>query len=275
MLEIKKIVEAALAEDIGGGDITSNLLFKNGRVVSGNIKSKEPFILCGIDIAREVFNMVNPCVIFRAAKKDGSRVKKGEILAELTGNADDLMTGERTALNFIQHLSGIATYTSVFVEAVRGSRAKIVDTRKTTPGLRFLEKYAVRVGGGNNHRTGLFDGILIKDNHIAACGTIKEAVTRAVSAAPHTLKIEVEVSSPDQAREAIDAGADIIMLDNMGLDEMRDAVKIIAGEALVEASGNITLKNVSDVASTGVDIISVGTITHCAPSVDISMNLTA
>ena len=274
MLEIKKIVEAALSEDIGGGDITSDLLFKNNRVVSGNIKAKEPFILCGIEVAREVFNAVNPCVIFRANKKDGAKVKKGDVLAELTGNADDLMKGERTALNFIQHLSGIATYTSTFVEVVRGSRAKIVDTRKTIPGLRVLEKYAVRAGGGNNHRIGLFDGILIKDNHIAACGGITEAVTRAISAAPHTLKVEVEVSNLDQVKEAIDAGADIIMLDNMGIDEMRNAVKVIAGEAIVEASGNITLKNLSNVASTGVDIISSGAITHCAPSVDISMKIT-
>lgn len=273
MLEIKKIVEAALLEDIGGGDITSDLLFKNNMVVSGNIKAKESFILSGIEIAREVFNAVNPCIIFRATKKDGAKVKTGDTLAELTGNADDLMKSERTALNFIQHLSGISTYTSAFVEAVRGSRAKIVDTRKTTPGLRILEKYAVRVGGGKNHRIGLFDGILIKDNHIAACGSITEAVTRAISAAPHTLKVEVEVSNQDQVREAIDAGADIIMLDNMGTDEMRDAVKMIAGETIVEASGNITLKNVSDVAFTGVDIISIGAITHCAPSVDISMKI--
>jgi len=274
MLEIKKLVEAALIEDIGGGDITSEVLFKNSRVISGNIKAKESFILAGIDVAREVFNIVNPCVIFRAAKKDGSKVKEGDILAELTGNAPDLMKGERTALNFIQHLSGIATLTSSYVEAVRGARAKIVDTRKTTPGLRTLEKYAVRMGGGKNHRVGLFDGILIKDNHIAACGSITEAVTRAASAAPHTLKIEVEVCNLDQVREALEAGADIIMLDNMGLSEMKDAVKMIAGEAVVEASGNITLKNVSDVALTGVDIISIGAITHCAPSVDVSMNIT-
>lgn len=273
MFEIRRLIENALAEDVGARDITSDLLFRDQRVVSGYIRAKDQFVLAGMEIAREVFDMVNPCIIFRASKKDGVRVEKGDVLGEITGNAADLLKGERTALNFLQRLSGIATLTASYVDKIRGSRTCIVDTRKTSPGLRALEKYAVRVGGGRNHRMGLYDGILIKDNHIAACGGIREAVEHAKKEAPHTLKIEVEVSDLGGVREALDAGTDILMLDNMTLDDMREAVKLVAGKAVIEASGNISLDNVADVAFTGVDVISVGALTHSAPSVDISMKI--
>ncbi len=269
------MIEAALNEDIGCGDVTTAALLKERRVVNGRIKAKEPFILAGIDVAREVFAAVDETVIFRAMKRDGDAVGEGDVLAELTGDAASLLLGERTALNFIQRLSGIATLTASFVEKTRGSKARIVDTRKTTPGMRTLEKYAVRVGGGFNHRMGLFDGILIKDNHIAACGGVREAVRRARDAAPHTLKIEVEVTDLDELREAVDAGADVILLDNMGIDLMREAVMFVAGRALVEASGNVTLDNVMEIAFTGVDLISVGALTHSASSVDVSMSIEA
>ncbi len=273
MSEIKRIIEHALAEDLGSGDVTSDALFEPGRVCSGRIVAKEGFLLAGIDVAREVFETFNPCIIFRAMKKDGDRVSQGDALAELTGDAADLLKAERTALNFLQRLSGIATLTNEYVEKIRGSKTKIVDTRKTAPGLRVLEKYAVRIGGARNHRMGLYDGILIKDNHIAACGGIRGAISRARDNAPHTLKIEVEVSKLDQVREALDGGADIIMLDNMDLETTREAVRLIAGRALVEASGNMTLDRIADVAFTGVDLISVGAITHSATSVDISMKI--
>ena len=273
MSEIRKVIKMALAEDIGGRDATADALFTELRVVSAYIKAKEDFVLAGIEVAREVFDELNQSIIFRSMKKDGDRIKKGDIIAELTGDAADLMKGERTALNFMQRLSGIATYTAEFKEKVRGSRAKIVDTRKTTPGLRLLEKYAVKVGGGHNHRMGLYDGVMIKDNHIAACGGIRAALQRAKDNAPHTLKIEVEVTDLAGVREAVDGGADIIMLDNMSIDDMREATREIAGRAIVEASGNVNLDTVADIAFTGVDIISVGAITHSARAVDISMKV--
>lgn len=273
MSEIKRIIEHALAEDLGGGDTTSDALFDRSSVCSGRIVAKEGFVLAGIDVAREVFEILNPCIIFRAMKQDGDQVSQGDTLAELTGDAADLLKAERTALNFLQRLSGIATLTHEYVEKIRGSKASIVDTRKTTPGLRLLEKYAVKVGGAKNHRMGLYDGVLIKDNHIAACGGIRGAISMARNNAPHTLKIEVEVTTLDQVREAVDGGADIIMLDNMDLETTREAVKLIAGRALVEASGNMNLDRIADVAFTGVDLISVGAITHSATSVDISMKI--
>lgn len=273
MSEIRKTIERALEEDLGSRDVTSAVLFRERKVVSGFIKAKESFILAGIDVAREVFESVNATIIFRSMKRDGDRVEKGDTLAEMTGDIADLMIAERTALNFMQRLSGIATLTNQYVEKIRGSRARVADTRKTTPGLRALEKYAVKVGGGSNHRMGLYDGILIKDNHIAACGGIREAVSRAKLDAPHTIKVEVEVPDLNGVRDAVDAGADIIMLDNMSIEDMREAVRMIAGRALVEASGNVTLENISDVAFTGVDIISVGALTHSATAVDVSMRI--
>lgn len=272
MFEIKKIIAMALEEDIAGGDATSDALLIRKQVASGNIIAKEDFLLAGIEIAREVFETVNPCTIFRSMKKDGDKVKKGVVLAEMTGNVEDLLAAERTALNFIQRLSGISTLTAAFVGKVRG-RATIVDTRKTTPGLRSLEKYAVKVGGGKNHRIGLFDGILIKENHIVACGGVREAVTRAKANAPHTLKVEVEVTNLGEVSDAVDSGADIIMLDNMDFETMREAVKLIGDSAVIEASGNVSLDTIDDISLTGVDIISVGALTHSAPSVDISMKI--
>lgn len=205
--------------------------------------------------------------------EDGRRAGPGDILLRLRGPARDLLRGERVALNLTQRLCGIATLTRKYVDCVAGLKARITDTRKTTPGLRMLEKYAVRVGGGSNHRFGLSDGVLIKDNHIAACGSIGEAVSRVRARAPHILRIEVEAESLAQVRECLDSGVDIIMLDNMGIDEMKEAVRLIGGRALVEASGGVTLETVRRIAETGVDFISVGRLTHSAPASDISMDV--
>jgi nicotinate-nucleotide pyrophosphorylase (carboxylating) len=230
-------------------------------------------VLAGLFAAERVFMRLDHNVEFSACLTEGARAARGEILATVRGNAADLLMGERVALNLLQRLSGIATLTACYVEAVRGTKARIVDTRKTTPGLRELEKYAVRTGGGINHRTGLYDGILIKENHIVAAGGISEAVSRARAFIPHTLKIEIEVETLAQVDEALASRADIIMLDNMSPADMRDAVKIIAGRALVEASGGVNLESVRVIADTGVDIISVGALTHSPRAMDISMLL--
>ena len=205
---------------------------------------------------------------------DGDRIKKGDVIAEVWGKTRTILSGERVSLNILQRLSGIATLTSMYNDKIQGTKAKIVDTRKTTPCLRFMEKYAVRTGGGGNHRFGLFDGILIKDNHIKAVGGIKESVTRAKKG-HHLLKIEVEVETLDQLREAIEAGADVVMLDNMPVHEMKEAVTLVKGRVLIEASGNVTLENIKDIADTGVDFISAGALTHSAPAADISLKIVA
>jgi len=230
-------------------------------------------VLAGLFVAERVFHRLNPGIVFKSSHAEGDLMLKGALLATLAGNAADLLMGERVALNLLQRLSGIATLTSRYVEAVKGTKARIVDTRKTTPGLRELEKYAVRVGGGINHRTGLYDGILIKENHIAAAGGIAVAVSRARAYIPHTLKIEIETETLEQVQEALAAGADIIMLDNMNLADIRAAVETIADRALVEASGGVSLDTVRAIAETGVDIISVGALTHSVRAMDISMLL--
>jgi nicotinate-nucleotide pyrophosphorylase (carboxylating) len=273
MTGIDRIIENALEEDIHTGDITTTAVVREGRYARAILKAKEPMILAGIKVAAKVFHRLDDKIVFTSPFADGSRIATGDIIAEIRGEASLLLQGERVALNLLQRMCGIATITDCYAEAVRGTRARVVDTRKTTPGLRVLEKYAVRVGGGMNHRTGLYDGILIKENHIAAAGGITEAVQRARNYIPHTLKIEIETESLEQVAEALVAGADIIMLDNMDVPTMREAVATINGRALVEASGGVNLDSIRGIAETGVDIISVGALTHSARAVDISMLL--
>jgi nicotinate-nucleotide pyrophosphorylase (carboxylating) len=235
--------------------------------------AKEPLVVAGLTTAGRVFSILDSASSFKPCLSDGEKASAGTILATVHGEASQLLMGERVALNLLQRMCGIATLTSNFVEAVAGTKARIVDTRKTTPGLRQLEKYAVRIGGGINHRTGLYDGVLIKENHIVAAGGISEAIRRARAYIPHTLKIEIETETLSQVDEAIAAGADIIMLDNMNLDDMRTAVITIGGRALIEASGGVNLQRVRSIAETGVDIISVGALTHSPRAMDISMLL--
>ena len=269
--QVEQIITLALNEDIGTGDITTLSTIPADKTALGRFVAKEDMILCGIDLAAHIFARVDPSIELKANFKDGDAVKKGDVIATVSGNAQNVLTGERTALNFMQRLTGIATRTPASVAEVAGTNAKITDTRKTTPGLRVLEKYAVRVGGGTNHRFNLADGVLIKDNHIAVSGGIKNAVKNARAVIPHTLKIEVEVETKEQLAEALDAGADIIMLDNMSNDLMRECVGIVAGRALVEASGNMGEKSLREVAETGVDIISIGALTHTVKAADISL----
>lgn len=273
MQQIDAIIRNALSEDIHTGDITTGALRLNAEPVSGVLKAKEDMVVCGLKVAQRVFEILDPASEFTAEAADGDQVSSGQIIARMSGDASLLLQGERVALNLMQRMSGVATLTAKYVKAVEGTGVRIVDTRKTTPGLRVLEKYAVRAGGGINHRTGLYDGVLIKENHISAAGGISEAISRARAYIPHTLKIEIETETLEEVKEALEAGADIIMLDNMDNSTMREAVAIIAGRALVEASGGVNLVTVRGIAETGVDIISVGALTHSAPSMDISMLL--
>lgn len=271
---VDRIIRNALEEDIGTGDITTGALIPEGRISNAVLIAKEDCVLAGLPFAERTFELVDNDLKFRAIKKDGARVRAGAEIARVKGSTRSLLTAERTALNIIQRLSGIATLTAEYVSSVRGLGPAITDTRKTAPGLRFFDKYAVRTGGGTNHRFGLFDGILIKDNHIAAAGGIGKAVKRARAGGHHLLKIEVEVKDLKEAGQAVSAGADIIMLDNMHPDTIRKAVKIIRDKApsvTIEASGNVSLRNVRDIAETGIDMISVGALTHSAPAADISL----
>jgi nicotinate-nucleotide pyrophosphorylase (carboxylating) len=270
---LKELIANALAEDLGPGDVTSEATIPAEISSTAVILAKQHLVLAGLDVAREVFHRLDPAIAFTLYAKDGDVLHSGTEIATLSGNTRALLAGERVALNLLQHLSGIATLTSKYVEKVKGLKAVVLDTRKTLPGLRRLEKYAVRVGGGRNHRFGLFDGILIKDNHIAASGGIIKAVERARKKAHHLLRIEVETKTLDEVVEALAAGADVVMLDNMPVDLMREAVKLVAGRALVEASGNVTLETVRLIAETGVDFISSGSLTHSAPAADISMKI--
>jgi len=273
MIMIDRLIEQALLEDIHTGDITTRAVVPERRPAEARLIAKEEMVVAGLLIAGRVFARLDGDVIFNPCCADGESASTGTVLGTLRGDAADLLMGERVALNLLQRMCGIATLTSRFVAAVSGTKARIVDTRKTTPGLRVIEKYAVRIGGGINHRTGLYDGILIKENHITAAGGITEAIRRARAYIPHTLKIEIETETLAQVDEALAAGADIIMLDNMNLDEMRLAVAVIAGRALVEASGGVNLDTVRAIAETGVDIISVGALTHSPRAMDISMLL--
>lgn len=273
MTGLDRIIGNALLEDIHTGDITTLAVVPEKREVTGCLKAKEPMVLAGIEVAARVFQLLDSSILFTPRFRDGDRLQAGEIIAEMGGDASTLLQGERVALNLLQRMCGVATLTARYVEVVEGTRTRIVDTRKTTPGLRVLEKYAVRIGGGINHRTGLYDGVLIKENHITAAGGITAAIERARAYIPHTLKIEVETETLDEVAEAVAAGADIIMLDNMDLATMREAVARIGGAALVEASGGVNLETVRAIAETGVDIISVGALTHSARAMDISMLL--
>lgn len=270
---LEDLIKRALEEDVGYGDITTQSLIPAGQTSRGLFIAKSPGVVAGIRVSEAVFRQLDSEIIFEVFKNDGEVVLPGDVIAVVKGRTRALLTGERTALNFLQRLSGIATKTRRVVELLKDSNARLVDTRKTTPGLRVLEKYAVSVGGARNHRFGLFDGVMIKDNHIQAVGNIGEAVATARQKVPHTVKIEVEVEDLAQLKEAVEAGADIIMLDNMGVDKMAEAVSIVAGRVLLEASGGINESNIAEVARTGIDFISMGALTHSALSLDISLDL--
>jgi len=271
---LNEIIERALKEDIGHGDLTTKSLISEDMQAAGVFVAKSPGILAGIKVACEVFKYLEPEIKFEYFKTDGDTLAPGDIIARVTGKAATLLTGERVALNFLQRLSGIASKTRKMVEIIKYMPVELVDTRKTTPGLRVLEKYAVTVGGARNHRLGLYDGVMIKDNHIKAVGGIARAVSDVRQKVPHTIKIEVEVENLDQLQQALEARADIILLDNMDIEQMKQAVQITAGRALLEASGGINEETLLEVARTGVDFISSGAITHSAVSLDISFDLT-
>lgn len=271
MFEVERIVRTALEEDIGLGDITTEVTVASGTMARAELVAKEDFVLAGMDVASKVFSVLDADVAFEKLLEDGQHVQRGDVLAWLKGSAAVLLQGERVALNLLQRMSGIATQTAAFVKEIEGTAAVIVDTRKTVPGLRALDKYSVRMGGGRNHRIGLFDGVLIKENHVAAAGGIEVAISRARKKLPHTLKIEIETRNLEEVGQALAAGADIVMLDNMTLDEMTEAVCLIDGKALVEASGGVSLESVRGIAETGVNIISVGSLTHSVKGADISM----
>lgn len=261
----------ALKEDIGTGDITTACCVPETAQSRAVLRCKEAGVVCGLDVAKRVFALLDETVQFTATVAEGTAVRAGDIAATVSGSSRSILTGERLALNLLQHMSGIATRTAEMVKETAGTRAVIVDTRKTTPGMRVLEKYAVRMGGGANHRFNLADGVLIKDNHIVAAGGIQRAVAAARNMVPHTLKIEVETTNFDEIQEALEAGADIIMLDNMSCADMKKAVEMVGGRAKVEASGNMGSRPIAEVAATGVDLISVGALTHSATALDISM----
>ena len=276
---IYNVVNAALDEDLGRGDITSRAVVRAGVKARGSFIAKEDFVLAGLEVADAAFSSFDPYIQIESTAGDGDEIKEGRAFARATGEAQVLLAAERVGLNFLQRLSGIATLTRKYVEAIAGTGARIVDTRKTTPGLRILEKYAVTIGGGHNHRLGLDDGVLIKDNHLTVAGSLNEAVRRAREAVGHLHKIEVEVSSLEQVKEALEAGADILLLDNMTPDMVRKAVEAVRKNertehrTLTEASGGINLSNVRAYAEAGVDLISIGALTHSAPAVDISFKI--
>jgi nicotinate-nucleotide pyrophosphorylase (carboxylating) len=273
--KVKHLIRLALSEDIGKGDLTSEALVGNDLSGKAVIVSKQEGILAGLEAAKLVFQVVDPKIIFRSLKQDGESIKKGDKIALILGRVKSILSAERTALNFLQRLSGIATLTAKYVEQIKGTKAKILDTRKTTPGLRILEKYAVKAGGGENHRMGLFDMILIKENHVKAAGGVSNAIKKARSKY-RKKRIEVEVRNLNEVREAIQSVPDWIMLDNMKIQEIKKAVRVIrsAGpEIKIEASGGINLRNVHRIALAGVDFISVGALTHSAPALDLSLIL--
>lgn len=271
---VSRLIDAALDEDIGHGDITTANLVAADAAGIGRIIAKQDLVVAGLPIAMMVFLRLDPTACFQSDVAEGRFVKKGAILLTVSGTMAALLTAERTALNFLQRLCGIATQARALVKKLDGSKTRIVDTRKTTPGLRVLEKYAVQTGGAGNHRMGLYDGVLIKDNHIAASGGIAAAVAAIRSKVSHLVKIEVEVSDFEQLKVALEADADIIMLDNMSPEQIRKAVTMVAGRAKIEVSGNVTAQNISQMAESGVDLISVGALTHSAAAVDISMDIT-
>jgi nicotinate-nucleotide pyrophosphorylase (carboxylating) len=267
------LIDRALEEDAGLGDVTSRAIFPPGHRSRAVIDSKQELVVCGLEVAAAVFARVDPALKTRRLVREGARVKPGAVVLGIAGPTAALLTAERTALNFIQRLSGIATQTRRYVDAVRGTGVRLVDTRKTTPGFRALEKYAVRCGGGFNHRSSLGEHVLIKDNHIAAAGSLRRAVRLCRAAAPHTARIEVEVGDLAQVRAALAAGAEVILLDNLTPAQVRAAVAVIAGRATVEVSGGVRYETLRDYALPGVDVISLGALTHSAPAVDLSLTV--
>jgi nicotinate-nucleotide pyrophosphorylase (carboxylating) len=270
---VNSLIDLALAEDIGPGDITTDNLVAPSLAGRGVVTAKEPLVVAGLEVARLVFRRLDSRIRLEPYFADGDRVHSGDAVFAVTGRLQALLTGERTALNFLQRLSGIATCVRAYVDALGDRKARLVDTRKTAPGWRILEKYAVRVGGARNHRTGLFDGVLIKDNHIAAVGGITSAVESIRASVSHLVRIEVETADLNQVNEALAAKVDVIMLDNMSLEQVREAVALIDGRALAEVSGGVTREALGRLADTGVDLISVGALTHSARSVDLSMQI--
>lgn len=271
MTIVDDIIKRALKEDMPMGDITTDSTVGPDEISSARLVAKEDGVIAGLEIFKRVFSFLDPQIYTENYVVDGDRIKAGDIVMRLSGNSRAMLKAERTALNILQRMSGIATATRKFADILEGTSSKIVDTRKTCPGIRYLDKYAVRVGGGTNHRFCLSDGVLIKDNHIKAAGGITEAVKRARKAVPHTIRIEVETESMEQVKEALAAGADIIMLDNMSTEAMKEAVDFINGRALTEASGNITIERALEIARTGVDLISSGSLTHSVKALDISL----
>jgi len=271
----RKLLDLSLEEDVGLGDVTSNLVIEPDRTGSAVLEAREELVACGLPVARAVFQALDPTLRFEARVEDGAAVASGRVMAEVSGNMRALLAGERTALNFLGRLCGVATWSRRFVDAVAGTGVRVVDTRKTLPGWRALDKYAVAVGGADNHRIGLFDGILLKDNHVAVAGGVEPAVKTALAGAPAGLRVQVEVESEQDAVTACEAGADFLLLDNCTLDELRAIVARVGDRALLEASGGIGLANVREVAQTGVHRISIGALTHSAPNADVAMEISA
>ena len=270
---IDRLIDLALEEDLGPGDVTTRALVPPELMGEAQIRAKEPLVVAGLPVAARVFARLDPVLTFDPQAADGQEVTGGQVLARLTGPVASILTGERVALNFLQHLSGIATFTRQIAAKLSGSTTALMDTRKTTPGWRVLEKYAVRLGGGRNHRFGLYDGVLIKNNHLTAVGSVTAAVRRARTQAHHLLKIEVEVTDLAGLEEALNAGADLILLDNMDNPTLKQAVELTRGRAILEASGAMTKERLPQVAATGVNFISMGALTHSAPAVDIHLRL--
>jgi nicotinate-nucleotide pyrophosphorylase (carboxylating) len=269
---VEKLIDNALLEDIGMVDLTSELAVPAEAKADFAINTRQEIVVAGIDVAAAVFRRRVPDCQFEKKVSDGQTIAKGTLMARVTGQARGLLTAERTALNLLQHMSAIATVTAAYVAKIKGTKATLIDTRKTTPGLRVLEKHAVQLGGGRNHRLDLSSGVMIKDNHISVCGSIAAAVKRVKAAVPVLTKVEVECDRVDQVREALDAGADMLLLDNMTLDMLRESVAIVAGRIPLEASGGVNFETIRPIAETGVDFISVGRITQSAPSVDIGLD---
>ena len=270
-LNADKLIMMALQEDITSEDVTTNAVMPEPKLGTVDLICKQDGIICGLDIYSRTFKHLDENTVIDLKCKDGDKVEKGQLLATVTGDIRVLLSGERVALNYLQRMSGIATYTHEVAELLKGTGTTLLDTRKTTPNCRIFEKYAVRVGGGCNHRYNLSDGVLLKDNHIGAAGGVAEAVKMAKEYAPFVRKIEVETETLEQVKEAVEAGADIIMLDNMTNDQMKEAIEIIAGRAQTECSGNVTKENIDNITSIGVDFVSSGALTHSAPIMDISM----
>lgn len=270
-LHADKLIQMALEEDISNEDISTNAVMPEYKKGTVDLICKQDGVICGLGVFARTFTLLDAATVVELYKKDGDEVKRGEHIAKVTGDIRVLLSGERTALNYLQRMSGIASYTRRVVKLLEGCKTKLLDTRKTTPNMRIFEKYAVKVGGGVNHRYNLSDGILLKDNHIGAAGGVAAAIKMAREYAPFVRKVEVEVENLDMCREAVEAGADIIMLDNMSADDMASAVKMIGGRALTECSGNVTAENIENIKRTGVDYVSSGALTHSAPILDLSL----